>query len=99
MKKILVLMFFFGLVITASAQHARVIIGEPGIRIGIGAGQGYGYHDFEFQRRIDQINMEYDNRIWSVEHDPYLSRRQKRRAVRELNFERDERIRDLRRWY
>ena len=98
MKRLFVLMLAVGLVSAASAQHARVVITTPGP--GYGYGRDYGYNDRHFneERRIREINREYDERIWSLAHDPYMSGHQKRRAIRELNFERRERIRVAGRW-
>ena len=94
-------MLAIGLVSAASAQHARVVITTPGP----GYGRDYGYNDrgyndrhFYEERRMREINREFDERIWSVENDRFMSRHEKKRAIRELNFERRERIRQIRRW-
>jgi hypothetical protein len=99
MKKIFILMFSFVLVLTASAQYRYDRGSEYDRNYGYGDRHGYPDRSRGIERRIDEINREYDRRIWAVHYDRYLSRHEKRRAIRELNYERRERIRQARRWY
>lgn len=96
MKKFFITVLSLGAVIAASAQHGRMVV-EPGVRVGVGVGRDYG-RGYGYERRIDEINREYDHRIWEVERNSFMSHRQKRRMIRELNYERADRIRELRRW-
>lgn len=97
MKKLLIVMLSFGLVIGASAQRGYSH-SAPTVRVGIGVGTTYGPGRYDVQRRINEINREYDNRIWAVEHDRRLSRREKKRAIHNLNNQRQLEIRRVRRW-
>ncbi|HWJ25479.1 MAG TPA: hypothetical protein VNS32_02995 [Flavisolibacter sp.] len=97
MKKLFISVVSFGVVLAASAQHGRVFV-DPGVRVGVSVGPGYHGRGYGMERRIDEINREYDRRIWDVQHDRFMSHRQKRRMIRELNFERRDRIREVRRW-
>jgi hypothetical protein len=96
MKKLFITVLSLGVVLAASAQHGRVVV-DPGVRVGVRVGPDYGSRN-GYERRIDEINREYDHRVWEVERNGYLSHRQKRRMIRELNYERVDRIRAIRRW-
>jgi hypothetical protein len=95
MKKILTLTLGLGLVMAASAQYGRVY--DPGPHIVIEGHMGH-YDRFERQRRIEEINRNFDEKIWQVRRDPYLRHGEKKRMIRNLNIEREERIREIRRW-
>lgn len=65
-----------------------------------------GWHDrsypaYERDRgavRIDEINREYDRRVWQVEHDISITPRMKRKMIREINEERHYRLKAARKW-
>lgn len=44
------------------------------------------------QYQIDQINREYDNKIYSIRNNPHLSNAEKERAIRQLENDRQRRI-------
>lgn len=48
---------------------------------------------------IDRINREYDQRIWRVRRDPFLSHHRKMRIIRKLEMERDYKILRVRESY
>lgn len=47
------------------------------------------------QAQIDQINRDYDAKIYSVQNNPYLSPAEKDRQIRQLNNERNRRIQQI----
>lgn len=47
------------------------------------------------QAQIDQVNREYDAKIQSIRNNPYLSYEEKDRAIRQLERDRQSRIRQL----
>lgn len=51
------------------------------------------------QSQVDQINREYDNKIQSIRNNSYLSYEEKQRAIRQLEKDRQARIKQLNRSY
>jgi hypothetical protein len=99
MKKMFLLLLPVGLALGASAQDWRGHEGRgPEVRIGVGAGPQFGDRGFDGGRRIAEINSYFDQRIWQVRHDRFLTNREKRRAVRDLDTQREMRIREVRRF-
>ena len=47
------------------------------------------------QSTIDQINRDYDNKIQSIRNNPYLNNEEKQRAIRQLERDRQSRIRQV----
>lgn len=47
------------------------------------------------QAEIDRINRDYDNKIQSIRNNPYLSNEEKQRAIRQLERDRQQRIRQI----
>lgn len=47
------------------------------------------------ESRIDQINRDYDNKIQSIRNNRYLSNEEKQRTIRQLERDRQSRIRQL----
>ena len=47
------------------------------------------------QSQIDQVNREYDNKIQSIRNNSYLSYEEKERAIRQLERDRQARIRQI----
>ena len=47
------------------------------------------------QSRMDQINRDYDNKIQSIRNNPYLSNEEKQRTIRQLEKDRQSRIRQV----
>ena len=47
------------------------------------------------EREINQINRDYDRKVQSIRNNPHLSAREKERIIRDLNYERNERIREV----
>lgn len=98
MKKVFVLLFSLGIVAAASAQYGHYDYGRPDVRVGVRVGPDYRYDRFSYERRVAEINREFDTRIWNVQRNPFMSRHEKRKAIRELNWQRDQRLRELRRF-
>lgn len=48
---------------------------------------------------IEDIQSDYKDKIWSVRHDDRLTKRERKRQIRELKSERDVAIRDAERNY
>jgi hypothetical protein len=97
MKKIFIMLLSLGAVIGASAQyeHHGYDDRHPDVSVNIGAGR---IHGDNFDRRIDEINREYDHRIWEVRNNYRLSPFEKRRIIHRLERERVYKIREARRW-
>lgn len=55
---------------------------------------GYGS---DRENRIDQINREYDAKIYSVRNNPYLSKKEKERTTRQLEKDRQKRLKEINR--
>lgn len=58
-------------------------------------GNGYGhYTSYWDQKRfeIERINHHYENAIAEISNNSYMNRRQKRRAIRDLQMERESKI-------
>ena len=51
------------------------------------------------QAQIDQVNREYDAKIQSIRNNPYLSYEEKERAIRQLERDRQQRIREINQYY
>jgi hypothetical protein len=51
------------------------------------------------ERRVQQINRQYDEKIQSIRNNPTLSAEEKRRIIRDLNEERARKIREVNRVY
>jgi hypothetical protein len=51
-----------------------------------------GHYGNDRQYRIDQINRDYFARIQSINNNPYMSRKDKKRAIKELEKDRRYRI-------
>ena len=47
------------------------------------------------ESRIDQINRDYDKKIQSIRNNPYLNNEEKQRMIRQLEKDRQSRIRQL----
>lgn len=58
---------------------------------------GQSYPD-QFQRRLNDINRTYDNRINDVKFDRTLSNHQKRKMIRNLEEERKIKVKAFRKW-
>lgn len=72
---------------------------------GYGPWFGYPYYDYPYNGyprslrldlQIEDIKLDYKDRIWSVRHDESLSRKEKRKTIRNLKAERDREIIDAR---
>ena len=69
-----------------------------------------GFYDYGFYRpyyyrpsrlalEIEDIQSDYNDRIWSVRHDDRLSKRERRMKIHQLKSDRDQAIRDAERNY
>jgi hypothetical protein len=109
MKKLFVILLSMGLVITASAQHYRprttvVLSGGyyPNYYYPYGytfLGRPYYYRPSKLALEIDDIQSDYQDRIWAVRHDKSLSRTERKMRIHELKSQRDQAIRDAERNY
>jgi hypothetical protein len=129
MKKILLMLFTVGLVLSASAQHGGIRGGHGGVRIVsprisviggygpyLGYGYGFGYNPFygypgyypgmyrsgrssKLDLQVEDIKLDYKDRIWSARHDTDLSRKERRVKVHELKHERDDAVINAKRNY
>jgi hypothetical protein len=57
-------------------------------------GYGYGYRQrpTKLDMEIEDIQLDYKDRIWSARHDESLSRKERRQKVHDLKQERDNEI-------
>jgi len=53
------------------------------------------YNERNLNDQIDRINRQYDWKIESVKRDRYLKNKEKKREIRDLESERDARIREI----
>lgn len=53
----------------------------------------YGSYWEQKRMEIDRINQHYENAIMEISNNYYMNRRQKRRAIRDLQMERENKIR------
>src|ERR1700712_344975 len=113
MKKLVLMLFTVGIVLSASAQHGIVrgvggriyaprvtVIGgyAPYYGLGYGLGYGFGYNPFygpgyypygsqrssKLEMQVEDIKLDYKDRIWSAKHDKNISRKERREKVHEL---------------
>ena len=107
MKRILALFLFVGAVTVASAQSSRnqsrdIVLGRPNSVYGNNnRNNNYGsrnndyYSIRERDAQIERIKREYDWKIRNVYNDRYLRNSAKKRKVRMLEDERNDRIREV----
>ncbi|MFL5771589.1 MAG: hypothetical protein ACJ75F_00435 [Flavisolibacter sp.] len=109
MKRILALFLFVGLVSAASAQSGRnqsrdIVLGGKNPSVYDRSNNGYGtnsrrdnsyYSTRERDVQIERIKREYDWKIQNVYNDRYLRNSAKKRKVRMLEDERNDRIREV----
>lgn len=81
--------------------------------LGLGYGYGYGLNPFygfppysyrssrpsKLDLRIEDIKLDYKDRIWSVKHDNSLSRKDRKEKVKELKHEKDDAVSNAKRNY
>ena len=123
MKRILLVLFSFGIIISASAQrgygHGGWSYGHrsyPRVSIGIGYSPfapyyGYGYSPYGYPpiyrtgssprlaMQLDNIRMDYKERIWQARHDRSLSHHERKMKIHELKNQREIALADARRNY
>ena len=113
MKRILALFLFVGFVSAASAQNSRnqsrdIVLGGRNPSVYDRSNNEYGtnsrrndnyYSTRERDVQIERIKREYDWRIQNVYNDRYLRNSAKKRKVRMLEDERNDRIREAMRDY
>ena len=109
MKYLIIMLLFLGTAVAASAQHRdRDDYGRRrgGVNFGITIGTSpYGYNNYPYNNnngyyrdrnfQIEQINREFNQRIWDVRNDYNLAPWEKRRIIRNLEIRREERINEL----
>jgi hypothetical protein len=100
MKKLFVLLFSTGMILTASAQSSRnqsrdVILGQSDRTVYNDNYDRNGFTNRERDDQIRRINREFDARLYSIQRDRYMRNAEKRRAVRELEMQRNQAIRDV----
>jgi len=112
MKKILTLLFFVGASATLFAQtnserSRDIILGkEPrqsdtrtsrDVILGRKNRPVYGNESStSTSRKVAEVNREYDAKVQSIQNNRYLSRAEKDRAIRQLENDRNRRIREIR---
>lgn len=112
MKRILALFLFVGAVTAASAQSSRnqsrdIVLGRPNSPVydnNSNRNNGYesrnsNYSTRERDAQIERIKREYDWKIRNVYNDRFLRNSAKKRKVRMLEDERNDRIREVIRQY
>jgi hypothetical protein len=114
MKKILTLLIATGAFASLHAQtreeNRRVILGDGNgtyggrndrdVVLGRGNnGQYPGTYGSDRQSNIDQINREYDNKIYSIRNNSQLSNEEKERTIRQLERDRQRRLAAINRNY
>ena len=57
-------------------------------------GQPYYYRPSRLTLEIEDIQSDYQDRIWSVRHDKSISKKERRIRIHDLKFQRDQAIRD-----
>jgi len=62
-------------------------------------GQPYYYRPSRLTLEIEDIQSDYQDRIWSVRHDNSISKRERRMRIHDLKSQRDQAIRDAERNY
>lgn len=55
-------------------------------------GYAYGMRPSELDLEIQEIKLDYQDRIWSARRDESLSRKERRKKIQELKHERDNEI-------
>jgi len=105
MKKVFALVFALGAMTAVFAQggYGRnesrdVILGQPNRNV-YDHNRNGNYYGMDRQAEINRINQEYNWRIQQIQHDRYLRRSERRRQIRFLEAERDQRIREVMRSY
>ena len=115
MKKLIVILSFLMIVISAAAQHRYIgrHYYRPRTTVVVSGGYypyypayppyGYGYRTYYRPSRltleIQDIEADYKDRIWSVRHDDRLTKRERKRRIHELKSDRDAAIRNAERNY
>ncbi len=91
MKYLFMVLLAFGSCLALSAQQrdrdgfGRVIYTDN-------TGRNYG------DGHAQEINRSYDRRVWEVQNDYSLPERRKRKMIREINEEREDRLKAAKRW-
>ncbi|HZH36882.1 MAG TPA: hypothetical protein VEX65_06395 [Flavisolibacter sp.] len=62
-------------------------------------GQYPGGNTGDRQSQVDQVNREYDNKIYSIRNNPHLNEAEKQRTIRQLENDRQRRIDEINRDY
>jgi len=108
MKKMITLFFALMAMVAVQAQTSReearrVILGQPkngGTTqnprdVVLGGGSGTSYPAGSREAEVNEVYREYDGKIQAVRNHPFLSAAAKERRIRELEIERDNRIREI----
>jgi hypothetical protein len=97
MKKIITLLLMIGAFVTSFAQSRtidkakEVITKEPRNN----PNTRYPSSSTSRQAEIDEVNRTYDSKIQAVRANPLLSAAEKERRIRDLEYERAQRIREI----
>jgi hypothetical protein len=62
-------------------------------------GYANSYRPSKLTLKIEDIKNDYNDRIWSAKHDTSISRKERRKLVHDLRYERDQAITDAKRNY
>ena len=79
--------------------YGRSFYGYPPFGFGYDYGYRYQNRPTRLDLKVEDIKNDYQDRVWSVRHDDGLSRKEKRKKVQELKYNRDKEIIDLKKNY
>lgn len=79
--------------------YGRSFYGYSPFGFGFDYGYRYQHRPTRLDLEIEDIKNDYQDRIWSVRHDDDLSRKEKRKKIQELKYNRDKVIIDLKKNY
>ena len=99
MKQLLLIVLVLGTAYVSSAQEHNYDRNRSqwDIRIDRSPSYSRGYST-PYVHRSDEINMIYDKRIRDIENDYTLSRHKQRKMIRQINEERKDRLKALKKW-
>ena len=105
MKYFFIMLLTLAFAATVSAQRYDDYYGHRRGRVTLGVTIGspapytvYNSGGYYSDGRVAEINREFEHRIWEVRNDWSLSPWEKRRIINDLNYRREQRIREVLRY-
>ena len=99
MKHLLLIVLVIGTTYVSSAQEHNYDRNRSQWDIRIDRSPSYGNrYSRPYVDRTDEINRIYDKRVRDIENDYTLSRHKQRKMIREINEERKDRIKAIKKW-